>query len=189
MLHACVYTYAYVHTSVAHLCTHTYRKAIVYKVYWHCQLVLGDPFWQEYIFITIFLWNPFIYFDITGSVYIQSSVWEEWKEGCRNLYVLDFWPMLGILQDILLKPQTNYVMYHYLCFTRKETGSEEESNLPITPSNRLKCHHLESHTHILMLMLCYALKSTLSSLPRDKGKSKKQLFILFLSIFKKLAQW
>ena len=80
-------------------------------------------------------------------------------------------------------------MYHYLCFTSKETGSEEESNLPITRSNRFKYHHLEPHTHILILMLCYTLKSTLSSLPRDKGKSKKQLFILFLSISKKLAQW
>ena len=55
-----------------------------------------------------------------------------------------------------------------------------------TPSNWLKCTTL-SHTHILMLMLCYTWKSTLSSLPRDKGKSEKQLFSLFLSIFKKLA--
>ena len=82
MLQVCVHTYAYMYTSVAHLCIHMYRKAIIYKVYWHCELVLGDPFWQEYIFIAIFLWNPFRYFDITGSIYIQSSIW---KNGRRDV--------------------------------------------------------------------------------------------------------
>lgn len=144
MLHACVYTYAYVHTSGTFMHTCITEK----QLYIRCT-ALSVSFQGTLLARVHFYYNlslkSFIYFDITGSVYISIQCLRRMEEGMQKPICFRFLTYAGYFAGYFIEASDK--LCDVSLFVTRETGSEEESST-ITPSNRLKCHHTRVTPHI-----------------------------------------